>query len=106
MKSSILIRDARLRAGLSQKQLADALGTKQPAIARWESGEVDAGTSTTSAALLACGFELDTTLVPVDRERRIQLKNQLALTPEQRVQQLTNAVRFIERARANGKRAA
>ncbi|EXS68545.1 hypothetical protein BF95_19520 [Sphingobium sp. Ant17] len=29
----------RLKAGLSQKQLADAIGTSQPAISNYESGE-------------------------------------------------------------------
>lgn len=35
---SQIILEARLSSGLSQKQLAKKIGTKQPAVARWENG--------------------------------------------------------------------
>ena len=33
------LKDLRLEKGLSQKQLAEEIGVKQPTIARWERGE-------------------------------------------------------------------
>jgi transcriptional regulator with XRE-family HTH domain len=38
--SGDLIREARLRAGLTQRELATRAKTSQPAVARWESGDV------------------------------------------------------------------
>jgi transcriptional regulator with XRE-family HTH domain len=34
------LRELRERKGMSQKELAEAVGFKQPSIARWETGEV------------------------------------------------------------------
>ena len=34
------IKHSREKAGMSQKELADKIGTTQPRIARWEKGEV------------------------------------------------------------------
>ncbi len=100
MRAAPLIRNARLRAGLTQVELAERVGTKQPAIARWERGESEPRVDTLTSLLAACGFELSRELRPVNVTQTRQLREQLALTPAQRVSQLVRTVRVIERARS------
>jgi len=49
-----------MRAGLSQRALAAAAGTSQPAIARYESGRGEPRADTLARLLAACGAELTT----------------------------------------------
>lgn len=59
MKAARLLRTARRRAGLSQRELADAAGVAQPAIARIESGRVQPRVDTLDRLLEACGWDLE-----------------------------------------------
>ena len=52
------IREARDRAGLTQEELAERLGTTQSAVARWEKGDVSPRLDTFERALGACGLTL------------------------------------------------
>ena len=99
MKAAPLIRDARHKAGISQAELAKRVGTQQPAVARWERGDSEPRVDTLGRLLKACGFELSRALVAIDETQSRQLREQLALSPAQRVSQLVRTVRFIERAR-------
>lgn len=60
MATSQLIRTARTRAGLSQRDLAAAAGTSQPAIARYESGRGEPRADTLERLLAACGATIAT----------------------------------------------
>jgi transcriptional regulator with XRE-family HTH domain len=92
MRSADLIREARLRAGLSQYQLADLTGRDRTVIARWEHGHVAPSLETLLELLHVCGFDLPTELVPYDpAEERLQ-KNAL-LSPERRAQRLLRGQR-------------
>lgn len=59
MKAARLLRTARRRAGLSQRELADAAGVAQPAIARIESGRVQPRVDTLDRLLEGCGWDLE-----------------------------------------------
>jgi len=59
-----LLREARLGAGLSQAELADRVGTSQPAINRYERGTVEPSISTLRRLLHACGMQLELELRP------------------------------------------
>ena len=89
-----LVRAARQAAGLSQSGLADRLGTTQSAVSRWEHGRDEPRLSRLAEILRACGvcarleFEVD----DVDRA---QIRQQLALTPEQRLASVRNLSRFL-----------
>lgn len=50
------IRTARIAAGMTQQQLADALGVAQQSVTRWETGEREPRVSTLRriAAVLGC----------------------------------------------------
>lgn len=50
------IRKARRKARLTQKKLAERLGTTQSAIARWESGRSSPTVTTFNRIIDACGF--------------------------------------------------
>ncbi|MDQ3873994.1 MAG: helix-turn-helix domain-containing protein [Actinomycetota bacterium] len=58
MISADLLREARLRAGLSQAELGRRAGKPQSAIARWERGEVRPSLETLRDLIRACGLEL------------------------------------------------
>src|SRR5207245_1819954 len=66
MRSADLIREARLRAGLTQDELARRSGTPRSVIARWEQGAVQPGFDNMLAVIDACGFELPLQLVQRD----------------------------------------
>jgi len=64
MDAAALLRSARDRAGLSQRELAERAGTSQPAIARAESGHTGITVETLRRLLSAAGFDLVMTAVP------------------------------------------
>ncbi len=100
MQSPHVIREARLRAGITQAELAHRVGTTQSAIARWESGRVRPSLESVTAVVRACGLDLRFRLVrDDDHDWGLVLAN-LRLTPEERLQQLVAMVSFIERGRA------
>jgi transcriptional regulator with XRE-family HTH domain len=90
MTSGELIRSARLRAGLSQGELADRLGLPASSIGRWETDTVEPGYSTLRRVLQACGFDLPTVLEPYepDRELDARIEKVRRLTPQQRLGQM------------------
>lgn len=100
MNGGSLIREARLRAGLSQAVLAERLGTSHAAISRWEKGVVKPRWATVVEATRACGLELQVSLVERDDDELPRLRERLLRTPEQRVADLIAHVNFVERARA------
>lgn len=61
-----LLREARIRARLSQAEVARRSGTSQAAVARYESGQVSPAASTLERMLQACGYRLG--LRPADPE--------------------------------------
>jgi transcriptional regulator with XRE-family HTH domain len=97
-----LLRDARIRAGLSQRRLAHRAGTAQSVVARVELGETSPGWDTLVRLLAAAGFELRPELDVKPAARSHMLKDVariLALTPEQRLAEVGNVSRFVTLAR-------
>jgi transcriptional regulator with XRE-family HTH domain len=83
--SADLIREARLRAGLSQEELARRTGRAQSGIARWERGDVEPRFSTLVELVRACGLELTFGLAEYDDSYLPQIDRMLALSPAERV---------------------
>jgi len=94
-----LIREARLRAGLTQAELQALTGTQRSVIARWEQGAVQPGFDHALEVIEACGFELPLKLVPRDAAHDQQLDKNNLLSPERRAQRLLGK---LERARSRG----
>ena len=97
-----LIYEARRRAGLTQKQLAERAGTTQSSIARWESARREPAFQTVVRLIRLCGFVLDVHLEPYDdglRDDWSQAQRNLLLTPEERHEQWVGWVRHVEDGR-------
>ena len=103
MISGDLLREARLRAGLTQRELARRAKTSQSAIARWESGEVAPSFERLRELIRACGLELTVGLANYDDSYVPDIVDNLRVSPAQRVDRavsLVNALRPWESARA------
>jgi transcriptional regulator with XRE-family HTH domain len=100
MRASLLIREARRRAGLTQKQLAERLETSQSVIARWESGRARPSLENLERVVRACGLELRLGIGEADTAERSLIERNLALSPGERLDQLVRTVRFIRAGRA------
>jgi hypothetical protein len=85
MRSADLIREARLRAGLTQYELAERSGRDRSVIARWEQGSVAPNIETLLELVRACGFDLPLELVPRDPSGEERLHKNALLSPERRV---------------------
>src|ERR671937_1698675 len=88
MRGADLIREARLRAGLTQAELSDRTGTQRSVIARWEQGSVSPTFDNMLEVIEACGFELPLMLVPRDASLDERLEKNRLLSPERRAQRL------------------
>lgn len=97
MRSAALIREARLRAGLTQADLAERTGRDRSVIARWEQAVVAPSVETLIELVRACGFDLSLELEPLETNERLR-KNAM-LSPERRVRRLLSA---IDREEADG----
>jgi transcriptional regulator with XRE-family HTH domain len=97
-----LIREARQRAGLSQAQLAERVGTSQPAVARWEGGGAQPPMERVIEVLRACGLDLQIRLVPHDTHDVGLAAANLRATPTERVRLLVSMERFSSKLRRIG----
>lgn len=85
MVSGELIREARLRAGLTQDELGARTGRDRAVIARWEQGAVAPAMETVLELIRACGFDLPLNLVAYDARREQRLERNAVLSPERRL---------------------
>jgi hypothetical protein len=91
VRSADLIREARLRAGLTQYELAERTNRDRSVIARWEQGAVAPSLETLLELVRACGFNLPLELVPHDDTNLERLRKNVLLSPERRVQRILQA---------------
>lgn len=93
MTSGTLIREARLRAGLSQVELSERSGKDRAQIARWERDVVQPNFETLRELIRACGFDLETTLVPYQTHPKddTRLRKSLERAPQERLQAMLKA---------------
>jgi transcriptional regulator with XRE-family HTH domain len=90
-----LVRRLRLSAGLSQRRLAQAAATSQPAIARYERGVATPSWETLQRLAGVCGRQLTLGTEPVPDPHDIELATQvIGLTPEQRLRALRRYARL------------
>lgn len=80
-----LIREARHRAGLTQAQLAQRVGTSQPAIARYEKARSMPDMATLFRMVEACGLELRLQLAEPDRQRQATERAAMERSLEERL---------------------
>ena len=82
MSGGLLIKEARLRAGLGEAELAARLGISEADIRRWESGEESPTMEMVTRALRACGLDLRVSIVPYDDHDLVLALQNLRLTPK------------------------
>jgi transcriptional regulator with XRE-family HTH domain len=97
--SGRLIREARRLGGLTQADLARRLGTTQSAVSNWERGRDTPRVDTLARILEACGFEADMTFRRLDDVDRAQIRENLAMTPAERLQSVRNVSKLRAKAR-------
>lgn len=92
-----LLREARLRAGLTQAELSERSGTARSQISRYERGDVLPSLETLRGLIGSCGLELSFRIFNADLEEHdaALIAQALLLTPEQRVDRAVRAVRHI-----------
>ncbi|MDQ3856840.1 MAG: helix-turn-helix domain-containing protein [Actinomycetota bacterium] len=93
MTSGLLIREARLRAGLSQGELSERSGKDRAQIARWERDVVQPSFETLRELVRACGYDFSVALVPLesDAEQEARLRQNLLRSPQERLQGMLRA---------------
>ena len=97
-----LLREARTRAGLSQRQLAKRAGTAQSVVARIERGQTSPTWDTLERLLAAADCAVNPQVEPrvvVEPQMLDDVPRILALTPEQRLEEVANVSRFLANAR-------
>ena len=95
-----LLRDARRRHGLTQRQLAARARTSQAAISRAERDLVSPSVATLASWLDLMGEELKLATEPIDygHDRTLN-EQQLALTPDERLDRMISFANFARRNR-------
>jgi predicted transcriptional regulator len=99
MDAARVLRQARRRAGLTQRELADRAGVPQSQVARIESGAVVPRVDTLDRLLEVCGEGLEAVPRPgigVDRSGTVEL---LRVSPRARLQNASRAARGLARLR-------
>ncbi len=94
--SSELVRSARKRAGLTQTELAQRLGTSQAAVAQLERADANPTIARLEQVLAATGHELR--ISAESRQPSIdegQIARHLAMTPAERLASFTAAYRNV-----------
>ncbi|MGH7540833.1 MAG: helix-turn-helix domain-containing protein [Gemmatimonadota bacterium] len=94
-----LIREARRRAGWTQAELAERVGTSQPAIARYERARSMPDLATLHRIVEGCGLELRLELADPDPQREAAARIALERTPEERLRTNTRQVELIHALR-------
>jgi uncharacterized protein len=97
-----LLREARTRAGLTQRELAKRARTAQSVIARIERGQSDPSWETLTRLLAAAGFSLrsELTISSIPDSHMLQdVARILSLTPEERLAEVRNVNAFLAAAR-------
>ena len=96
MKAARLLRQARRRVGMSQRDLARITGMPQPAIARIERGAVTPGLDTLERLLAGVGMTLEVVPRPGVGVDRTLIREVLALMPEERIVAAGRAGRALQ----------
>ena len=97
LDAGALVRLARTRGGLTQRELAGLAGTSQPAVARIERGQTSPSAATLRRLLEAAGFELEVELrsKPVVATHMLDdVSRILRLSPADRLREVANLSRF------------
>lgn len=90
----MMIREARLRAGLSQGDLGARVGRDRAQIARWERDAVQPSFETLRELVRACGFDLAMEIVSAstDETAEARVRATVLQSPQERVQSMLESL--------------
>ncbi|HEX2195724.1 MAG TPA: helix-turn-helix transcriptional regulator [Actinomycetota bacterium] len=88
MHGGELIREARKRAGLTQRELAELLATTQPVVARWENGKTSPSFERVVQAIRACGLDLGVRIVTSDDDHAAHILENLRVPAAERLRRM------------------
>lgn len=91
-RSGQLLREARLRAGMTQRAVAARAGVSQPTVARIEAGEVHPSLERLLELVRACGLDLDIRLVRLDEDAWSMVERGAGATPDERLDRMLAAL--------------
>jgi transcriptional regulator with XRE-family HTH domain len=97
-----LVREARRRAGLSQRELAERAGTTQSAIARLETGRSTPSFDNVLRLVRLCGLDLDVMLVERDESDWAQAQRLRGLSADARLRRMDRVARQMRELRRAG----
>ena len=100
MVSARLIAEARRRAGLSQRELAERVGTQRPEISRYERGRARPSLERLRAIVAACGLELTVGLANADDSYDRSIREAFAMPPAERLRSSLAGAASIRTTRA------
>src|SRR3954468_22675944 len=93
VRSARIIREARLRAGLTQAELAERAGRDRTVVARWEQGLVAPSVDTLVELVHACGFDLPLEIVPYDDTLDPAIKDAAMVPPDRRLDHMLDQLK-------------
>jgi transcriptional regulator with XRE-family HTH domain len=94
-----ILKETRLRAGLSQRRLAELAGVTQPTVARIEGGLIQPTFERLLELVRACDFDLDVRVVPLDEDAWTVAERGLAMTPDERLDRAVAAIALMQESR-------
>ena len=94
-----LVREARKRARLTQRELAERAGTTQSAIARLESGRTRPAFDDVLRLVRLCGLDVEFRLVERESSEWMQAQELLRLTPAERLDHVLKVAHQVEELR-------
>ena len=97
IKAADLVRSARRRVHLTQRELSRRAGIPQPTIAAIESGRQDPRYSTLVALLAACGYELGYERRAGEGVDQSLIRAELRRTPLERLRQIPAEAAFLDK---------
>jgi transcriptional regulator with XRE-family HTH domain len=98
MPAWAIVREARERAELTQRQLAERADKAQSEIAKIERGRRDPRFSTLERLVRAAGFDLRIQLVPHDNHDEQLIRAMRELSPDERLASLEEQLEFLAEA--------
>jgi uncharacterized protein len=95
MTAAQIIREARLKAGLTQNELAERLGRERAQVARWEIGGQEPSFENLQSVVEACGFSLRIEIADQEADPALdaELETSVPQAPQQRVQALLDELK-------------
>jgi transcriptional regulator with XRE-family HTH domain len=103
--AAALVRLARSRAGLTQRQLAERAGVPQSVVARIESGARQPTVPTLERILAGAGVEVRYRLEPLDDHDRLLAAEHARRSPAEREMLEARHTEFLAKVREAGERA-